>query len=80
MKWIIVQKRFKCCVNGAIHPTEFEVSEKPIEVHDRTAQIAIENAWAKESKAPKADKQDHADKSDEGDGGKKQDQAKKSGA
>lgn len=46
MKSIVVKKRFLHCVKLAIYPTEFLPSEKPIEVDDETAEIAIREGWA----------------------------------
>lgn len=57
MPKIKVTKPFRHCVGEDVDATEFQVTGQPIEVDPRTAQVAVENAWAEpveEAKKPAA--------------------------
>lgn len=59
MPKIIVKRAFSHCVGEDVHPTKFKANKEPIEVDDRTAEVALQNGWAtKPKKAPAKPKKD----------------------
>ena len=55
MPWIKVTKKFPFAHDG-IRVEVFEPSDEPVQVSDRCAEVALENEWAEEAKAPKGGK------------------------
>lgn len=52
MPRIVFRKKFDHCVKGNIYPTTFEPLNKPIDVDDETAKIAIDEGKAIPFKEP----------------------------
>lgn len=62
MKAVIINRPFKICLAGAVHPTAIEASEDAVEHEDEVADFAVANglgAWPsikKQARAAKGDK------------------------
>lgn len=48
MPKLVVERTFRHCVGTDVHPTEFLASQEPVEVDDRTLEVAEANGWGTE--------------------------------